>query len=274
LTTATIISPAFAYPEPVSPNLTLNLSAGLIAGLLLGLLSAFNTESRRSPIRTLTQLNRLTLEPAFRTIPELPFVPLGLTRQPDEVFITLLGNFIRSTKRPYRIGVMGVDPDCGATVASAAIALGASQDGHTTLVVDTSRENGVARRLGLSEADRIVDASSALTLLRTRGEDGTQAQAIIQEVRQLEEDRSLTIIDLNPFKTSGNPVLYLTGLDECILLVRAGRTRTVDFLQAQQMLVDAGVPQVTVVLSRAKGIDDDFTFLPAADSNSQALVAR
>jgi uncharacterized protein involved in exopolysaccharide biosynthesis len=273
LTTASIISPAFAYPNPVSPSYPLNLGGGLIAGLLLGILSAFSTESRRSPIRTLTQLNRLTLEPAFRTIPELPFVPLGINRQPDEVFVTLLGNFVRSTKRPYRIGVLGVDPDTGATVAATSIALGASLEGHPTLVVDTARDGGVARRLGVSETERLVNANPELTLFRTGGEEGAQPHAIAEQIRELEEPRSLTVIDLNPFKANNNPVLYLAGLDECVLLVRAGRTRTVDFLQAQQMLIDAGVPQVTVVLARAKTVDDDFTFLPA-ETQPQALMSR
>lgn len=273
LTTSTIVSPALALKDPVSPNIPLNLGAGLIAGLLLGLLSAFGTESRRSPIRTLSQLNRLTLEPAFRSIPELPFVPLGTGRQPDDVFVSLLGNFVRSPKRPYRVGVLGVDPETGATVAASSMALAASLEGHSTLLVDTAKENGAARRLGLAESEQLINANERLTVLRTGGEELTQAHDIVDHVRSLEEARSLTVIDLHPFKASGNPVLYLAGLDECILLVRAGRTRTVDFLQAQQMLTDAGVPQITVVLARARSIDDDFTFMPS-ETQAQALMTR
>lgn len=273
ITSTTLASPAIAFPDPVSPNYTLNIGAGTIAGLLLGLLSAFGLESRRSPIRNLSQLNRLTLEPAFRTIPELPFIPLGIDKQPDEVFVTLLGNFIRSEKRPYRIGVLGVEADSGATVAASSMALGASIEGNDTLLVDTARDNGATKRLGLPAAQTFIDASEKLTVLRTGGEELSQAQMIVDTIKSLEARRALTIIDLNPFKSSGNPVLYLAGLDECILLVRAGKTRTVDFLQAQQMLIDAGVPQVTVVLARAKTLDDDFTFMPA-EPQAQALMGR
>jgi|GEM_PF-3672252 len=274
VTTSSIVSPAFAYPDPVSPNFPLNLGSGLIAGLLLGLLSAFSSESKKSPIRNLTHLNRLTLEPAFRTIPELPFVPMGLDRQPDDVFVTLLGNFMRSPKRPYRMGVIGVAENAGATVTSSSLALAAALEGQDVLLVDTAKANGVTKRLGLSEAESVQNANAHLTVLRTGGEEIVQANQIIETLRDLEVSRSLTVVDLQPFKAGGNPVLYLAGLDECILLVRAGQTRTVDFLQAQQMLIDAGVPQVTVVLSRARSVDDDFSFMPASDAQPQALATR
>jgi uncharacterized protein involved in exopolysaccharide biosynthesis len=271
LTTPTIVTPAVAFPKPVSPNYPLNLGAGLIAGLLLGLLSAFNVESRRSPIRTLSQLNRLTLEPAFRTIPELPFVPLGTDKQPDDVFLSLLGNFVRSPKRPYRVGVIGVDPDSGATVTAASMALAASLEGHGTLLVDTGRERGAAHRLGVGNADSNAALNERLTVIKTAGEDMVNLNGMIANIRALEATRALTLFDLQPFKRGSNPVLFLAGLDECILLVRAGRTRTVDFLQAQQMLIDAGIPQVTVVLARARSVDDDFTFLPV-DTAGPALT--
>jgi hypothetical protein len=94
---------------------------------------------------------------------------------------------------------------------------------------------------------------------------------MVDEIRMLEQDRDLCVYDLQPYKSSGNPLMLASSLDECILLVRAGRTRSVDFLQAQQMLSDAGVRIVTVVLSRTRRLDDDFSFV---DSEAPALVAR
>jgi len=263
LTASTVVSPAIAFPDPVSPNFPLNLGAGLIGGLLLGLLSSFGSESRRSPIRSLSQLNRLTLEPAFRTIPELPFVPIGTDKRPDDVFVALLGNFTRSGKRPYRIGVIGVDADSGATVAACGMAMGAAEEQTAALLVDTARDRGASKRLGISSSETLVDLSSTLTVYRTGGEEHIQANTIFETIQGLEQSHPLTVIDLPPFRANGNPVMYLAGLDECLLLVRAGRTRTVDFLQAQQMLIDSGIPLVTVVLSRARSLDDDFTFMPS-----------
>lgn len=262
LTTPTIVTPALSFPKPVSPNYALNLGAGVIAGLLLGVLSAFNIESRRSPIRTLSQLNRLTMDPAFRTIPELPFVAKGLTHVADGVYMSLLGNFVRSPKRPYRLGVIGVEAEVGASLTSASIAHAATQEGHETLLVDMS-ERGAATRLGEISKD-------GLTVLKATGQDLTNLNGLVETIRGLEAERALTVFDLQPFRNGTNPVLFLAGLDECILLVRAGRTRTVDFLQAQQMLLDAGIPHVTVVLARARSVDDDFTFLPP-DAGGPAL---
>jgi hypothetical protein len=46
-----------------------------------------------------------------------------------------------------------------------------------------------------------------------------------------------------------------------ILLVRQNVTRSVDFLQAQQALIDAGCPIVNVALSRLQDQSDDISAL-------------
>jgi succinoglycan biosynthesis transport protein ExoP len=259
-TQSTLVSPAFVNPKPVAPNTTLNLGAGLLAGLLLGVLASFQSESKKSPIRNLTHLNRLAFEPSFRTIPELPMASASLDRMPNDSFVALLGNFIRSAKRPYKLGVIGVDPHSGASTAAAALVAAATLDGRRALLVDSADKNGSSARLGTSDL---------LTVIKTTDEGNASAKA--DDIEFASADRELCVFDLQPYRTSGNPMLFASDLDECILLVRAGRTRSVDFLQAQQMLLDAGVPQVTVVLSRAKGLDDDFSFVEA---DTPALVAR
>ena len=268
VTQSTLVSPAFVNPKPVSPNMTLNLAAGLLAGLLLGLLTAFQSESKKSPIRNLTQLNRLAFEPSFRTIPELPFANPSLSRMPDDSYVALLGNFIRSPHKPYRLGVMGIDPGSGATTTAASLAIAAALEKRHTLLVDTDDKGGHAQRLGSGEPS---EASAHLTVFKAVGEDPLEAGRKLDEIRMLEQHQELCIFDLKPYKSGGNPLAFASGLDECILLVRAGRTRSVDFLQAQQMLSDAGVRIVTVVLSRTRNLDDDFSFV---DSEPPALVAR
>jgi uncharacterized protein involved in exopolysaccharide biosynthesis len=261
MSSSSMVSPAFVNPRPVSPNMPLNLTAGLVAGLLLGILSAFNSESRRSPIRNLTHLNRLAFEPSFRSIPELPAPTLALDRQPDDAFAALLANYIRSSQRPYRLGVLGVNPGCGATTAALAMANAASREGHDTLLIDTAtKAGGAAQRLGLPESAEPQSPRDHLSVVRCA--DPRTAPV---------GDAALTIVDLQPFTGSAHAAPLSGQLDECILLVRAGVTRSVDFLQAQQALIDAGVRQVTVVLARTRGLDDDFSFV---DAETPALTAR
>jgi uncharacterized protein involved in exopolysaccharide biosynthesis len=270
VTQSTLVSPAFVNPMPVSPNMPLNLAAGLLAGLLLGVLTSFHSESKKSPIRNLTQLNRLAFEPSFRTIPELPVATPTLARMPDDAYVALLGNFIRSDRKPYRLGVMGIDVGSGATTTATSLAIAAALENRNTLLVDTDDKNGGSHRLGLTGSTP-SEASSHLTVFKAVGESTSETGRMVEEIRMLEQDRDLCVYDLQPYKSSGNPLMLASSLDECILLVRAGRTRSVDFLQAQQMLSDAGVRIVTVVLSRTRRLDDDFSFV---DSEAPALVAR
>ncbi len=268
VTQSTLVSPAFVNPKPVSPNMTLNLAAGLLAGLLLGVLTAFHSESKKSPIRNLTQLNRLAFEPSFRTIPELPMANPSLARMPDDSYVALLGNFIRSDRKPYRLGVMGVDPGSGATTTATSLAIAAALENRNTLLVDTGTQSVPPPRMTGAQPN---EASSRLTVFKAVGQDPLESGGKLDEIRNLEQDQDLCVFDLKPYRSSGNPLAFASGLDECILLVRAGKTRSVDFLQAQQMLSDAGVRVVTVVLSRTRGLDDDFSFV---DSEPPALVAR
>jgi polysaccharide biosynthesis transport protein len=263
MNTSTLISPAIAFPDPVAPNYPMNLGIGALVGLFFGVFLAFRTESKRSPIRTLGQMNRLALQPSFRMIPELPIARVHLDRQPADVYLSLLGNFIRSSKRPYRLGVVGVDRDAGATLTALNVALTAEMEGFATLLVDTSKNGDVGRQLGQQSEKVTSSLKENLTLFRARSGDTetSKVNGALEELGQLEQNCAITVMDLQPLKDGGQTALFAGTLDECVLLVRADHTKSVDFLQAQQMLADVGCSVITVVLSRARSTEDDLNIL-------------
>jgi hypothetical protein len=87
------------------------------------------------------------------------------------------------------------------------------------------------------------------------------------------KEADLTVIDLEPTTRSAEYAFVAPFMDEVILLVRAGRARSVEFLQAQQALRDAGCPKITVVFTRSS----DFSVVvdaidPQVDRHPDAPV--
>src|SRR5439155_16509623 len=109
---------ATPFPRASVPNPTLNTGLGLFLGLAVGFLWSIGTEAKKNPIRSLGQLNRLSLQPCYRVVPELRVPLRGLGRPPAEVFDSLLVNFVRGEKKGYRLGVLGVTKGAGATVTA------------------------------------------------------------------------------------------------------------------------------------------------------------
>jgi len=264
-----LVTPAFANPRPVSPNLPLNLSLGAVIGLGVGIFWSIATESRRSPIRTLAQLNRLSLQPAYRTIPELRAPFRGLDRAPAEAFESLLVNYARSGKKGYMLGVVGTTRAAGATVTAYNLAVAAARTGSKVLVVETDPSGSLAKKLG-----KVGDASGNITMysgaLSSSGSD--HSLQIPQALRDQAAQFDLVVFDFLPSKSSSDAIRYCAELDEMVLLARVGQTRSVDFLQIQQALVDSGCKQLSIALSRVPEQSDDIALLEAGSPGPKALA--
>lgn len=261
-----LITEAVAFPRPTSPNMQLNLTLGAFLGLALGLLWSISTESKRSPIRTIGQLNRLSLQPVFRQIPELRRPVRGLDAPPAEVFDALLVNFVRSNKKGYRLGVLGIVGGTGATVTSINLAIAAMRGGFDVLLVENDPTRPIERRMGKT-AEKAEDGSwqmsEKIQVIQNITEPGlaTQALTLPPNIVSAGEGKDLVILDFLPGTVSSEAVLYAADLDEVILIVHAGITRTVDFLQVQQALVEAGCQNVTIAFARNRDVSEDLPYL-------------
>lgn len=250
------VTPAFAFTDPVSPKPVVNMLFGIVSGLILGVLSMLATEAKKQPIRSLSQLNQLAFRPVYRLVPELRAPFRGLSKAPPESYETLLANHLRSTNRPYRIGVVGLTKDSGASTTAINLAVAGARHGSRVLLVECDPRGALARLAGKQPSpNEVIDVSPLIkgvaveTLLSLSGERNPE---ILAAVRDNEAD--LTIIDLEPSSKSAEYAFVAPHVDEVILLVRAGRTKSVEFLQAQQALKEAGCAQVTVVFTRSSDL--------------------
>lgn len=266
-----LVTAPLADSRPTSPNLVLNLSLGAVIGLGIGIFWSVATESRRSPIRTLAQLNRLSLQPSYRTIPELRAPFRGLDRAPAESFDALLVNYARSGKKGYMLGIVGTTKNAGATVTAYNVAVSAARSGSRVLVVEFDSSGSIAKRLGkLSAAgvnDKISFYNGSVSV-----SDSDHSLQIPQNLADEAAKYDLVVFDFLPARASSEAVKYAGELDEVVLLARVGQTRSVDFLQVQQALVDAGCKQLSIVLSRVPEQNDDIALLEANTQDQRALA--
>lgn len=271
-----LVTEAVAFPRAASPNMTLNLTLGLFLGLVFGILWSISTESRNSPIRTIGQLNRLSLQPVFRQIPELRRPVRGVELPPAEVFESLLVNFVRSGKKGYRLGVVGVNLGTGATVTSINLAIAAVRGGYSVLLVEGDPRLPIERRIGQDvekAADGTWSAHEGVRVIPNFVEARmpTSALTLPDEIIKAGLDRDLIVLDFMPATHASDAILYAADLDEILLIVHAGITKTVDYLQVQQALVEAGAKQVTVVFARSTGVSEDVPFLERGPDDTMAL---
>lgn len=247
------VTQAVAMPDPVSPKVLINTMFGIVAGLIFGILSMLATEAKRQPIRSLAQLNHLAFRPVYRLVPELRAPFRGLAKAPPESYETLLANHLRSPNRPYRIAIVGLAKDSGASTTAINLAVAGARHGSRVLVVECDPRGALARLAGRQpapgetvEVSPLIRGMAVETLLSLSGDRNPE---ILSSIRDNEAD--LTIVDLEPASKSAEYAFVAPHVDEVILLVRAGRTKSVEFLQAQQALKEAGCPQVTVAFTRS-----------------------
>lgn len=246
-----------ALPDPVSPKTQINTLFGIAAGLIFGILSMLATEAKRQPVRSLAQLNALSLKPVYRLVPELRQPYRGLSKAPAEAFDSLLANYLRSGNRPYRVAVVGLVKDSGASTAAINLAIAGSRHGARVLLVQCDPRGGMSRMSGKQppaegefiEISPLVKGTTAESILTLSGDRNPE---ITSSIRGQEAD--LTVIDLEPTTKSAEYAFLAPHVDEVILLVRAGRSKSVEFLQAQQALKEAGCKQVTVAFTRSSDL--------------------
>jgi uncharacterized protein involved in exopolysaccharide biosynthesis len=250
-----LVTPATAIQKPAIPNFPLNVGLGLFLGLAIGFLWSVGTESKRNPVRSLGQLNRLALQPCYRVVPELRVPMRGLSRPPADVYDSLLVNFIRSEKKGYRLGVVGVTKNAGASTAAMNLAISAAQSGRNVLFVEVDPGNSGLGKLAPTAAEA-KGVSENISIYNATGDS-----ASIEAVEAAAVGKDLIIYDFPPVKSSGEAFRVANALDEMVVLVRANVTKSVDFLQTQQALIDAGCPVVSVTLSRVADQSDDISSL-------------
>jgi hypothetical protein len=197
-----------------------------------------------------------------------------LNNAPPEAFESLLLNYLRSDKRPYRVAVVGLNKDSGASITALNMAVAGERHGSKVLYVQCDAKGALSRvgHKDLQAGQEVkvsthIKATAATSVLDVSGRHSGMANGIASK------EADLTVIDLEPTTRSAEYAFVAPLMDEVILLVRAGRARSVEFLQAQQALRDAGCPKITVVFTRSS----DFSVVvdaidPQIESKSDAPI--
>ncbi len=260
-------------PDPVSPKPIINMLVGLVLGLVLGVMSMLRTESSRQPVRSIMQLNLLSSEAVFKVLPEMRAPFRGLDRTPPEAFEGLVANALRAEKSPYRVGFVGVVRDSGASTAALNYALSASRRGLDALLVSLDPRSPNAKRLGAKDApgaQRVNDSLSFLAMSGGSVMTGAHGKSVLGEAVTSQE-RDVTVFDFEATTEAADYAFTASQLDEVVVLVRANRVNSVDFLAVHQALKDSGCPTITIVLARGSAMDaiadapdpDDLRALPS-----------
>ncbi|MCB8933163.1 MAG: hypothetical protein M9921_12605 [Fimbriimonadaceae bacterium] len=243
-------------PDPVSPKPIINMLVGMVLGLILGIMSMLRTESSRQPIRSIMQLNLLSDEPVFRALPNMSSPFRGLDRTPPETFDALVATALRADKRPYRVGFVGIVRDSGSSTGALNYAVSASRRGLNALLVSLDPRSPNARRLGMTGAG-VQRVNDHLSFIEMTGVDvvvGSGGKTSINEsLAALERD--VTVFDFEASTDAADYAFVASELDEVVLLVRANRVNSVDFLAVQQALKDSGVQHITIMLARGSESD-------------------
>jgi Mrp family chromosome partitioning ATPase len=263
----------YAYQDPVSPKPIINMLVGLVLGLVLGVMSMLRTESSRQPVRSIMQLNLLSTDPVFKVLSEMRAPFRGLDRTPPEAYDALVANALRAEKTPYRVGFVGVLRDSGASTAALNYALSASRRGLDSLLVSLDPRSPNARRLGAKEAPgahRVNDGLSYMAFSGSSLMTGAHGKLALSEAITSQE-RDVTVFDFEATAEAADYAFAASQLDEVVLLVRANRVHSVDFLAVHQALKDSGCPTISIVLARGSESDaiadapdpDDLRALPS-----------
>lgn len=169
------------------------------------------------------------------------------------------------------LGIVGTTKNAGATVTAYNVAVSAARSGSRVLVVEFDSSGSIAKRLGkLSAAgvnDKISFYNGSVSV-----SDSDHSLQIPQNLADEAAKYDLVVFDFLPARASSEAVKYAGELDEVVLLARVGQTRSVDFLQVQQALVDAGCKQLSIVLSRVPEQNDDIALLEANTQDQRALA--
>jgi len=262
-----MITEPSALQDPVTPKPLINTLIGVIVGFIVGFVWMLRSEAKNLPIRSINQLNALALEPVYRIIPELRAPFRGLAKTPPEAYETLIVNCLKTDKRPYRVAVVGVTRETGASTTVLNYAVSAHRRGLKCVVVSSDPRSSIRRMMsgpppdpgGKTTIQDTFEFMNFVDQIIVSGEKGTTR--IASSIAEAEQD--VTLFDLEPTLVSADYVILAQHVDEVILLVRADRVKTVEYLTAQQALTDAGCPRVTVVFARTPAtavVTDQITY--------------
>ena len=274
-----LVDPAAPPGSPVAPNRLLNLLLGAGAGLLIGLGLATLRERLDRRIRSSADVGAALGLPVLGELPPIKRSLRGMSAV-DRHAIPRIGDpyrslaasiVVASDREEYR-RLLVSSPVQGEGKSTVAAHLALAQDGETTALVECDlhrptqhREFPSPERLSLAQqlsgVNGLLPSSTEvrplLKVLAATGEEPAEGVS----VRSPEFERALDaagaghqrlLLDAPPILGLSDASVLARRADAVILVLRAGRTREADAMNALAVLGRLGMPVLGVVLNGAR----------------------
>ena len=271
---ARVSQPAAPPSSPYSPNIPRNIALGIVLGVISALAVALILESLDGRLRSTDELDAVTGLPHLASIPRLQKrgATLGLNEAHQRVVSALtLSRMADHDETSQVILMTSAHASEGKTSTATAVARLLAKGQSRTLVIDAdlhrpnvAQQLGVANRIGFADylsgsrsIDEVIfpvpgtsyldvipsgraEPASALDLLRS-----PRFEALVLKARGA-YDR--IIIDSPPVLAVVDAVEVAVHCDSCVLVVRSGRLRANELLEAQRSIEASGVAIAGTVL--------------------------
>jgi capsular polysaccharide biosynthesis protein/MinD-like ATPase involved in chromosome partitioning or flagellar assembly len=277
-TRATVVEPARASAQPISPVPMRNMALGLVAGVLLGVGVALTREATDHSVRDREKLERLSKLP---TLAELPgkrgTAPrFGTDISFDDAVRGLRARLLRAAgPGASRVVVTAPFGGEGTTTTALNLAKAAAEAGEDVLLVegDTRRpviagllkvESGEGLASALANPEVAVEVVkptpiAKLFMLATRAarRDTLPCSAYPPEVldnvmQELSATFTRTVVDGPPVLATADSGMLAGAVHATVLVVRARRTTEEELADALTALNGAGARVIGTVLTDAK----------------------
>ncbi len=280
-----IVEPAIALTEPVSPKLLINMLVTLALALALFIALAFVRDHLDDTVKGAEDLEPLVDLPVLGQVARIDGMPahsdiyrlvtlLYPRSAAAESFRGLRTNIdFASLESPlHTLLIASTLPEEGKTTMAANLAVVFAQAGRRVLLVD-----GDLRKPALHRLFRLTNAEGLTTLLRS---DATTPESVIRDteqpllrvlttgplppnpaelldsirmrdvLEQLRAEAELLIFDSPPLQVVTDGAILASKLDRTLLVVQSGRTRRATVKQGRDALSKVGARVIGAVVNR------------------------
>lgn len=289
ITNVSLFQPATLVERAVSPNKRLLAVAFAMVGLFGGIALAFVRDANSTKLRTAEQVELALQTPVVGKVARSSAVRSKRAIKKNRVAEPLVGECQeilsevllsrRGDGQSFSLGVIGIEPGCGASTLATALAITSSKDFHirTTLVDADSQQRTISRNFGLRDAPGLAelvggDASPTECIQRRSNSDlqlvsfsatgslpggpRPTSKAIHSALLQFQHTADLVIVDLPAASSPGQPIAIARHLDYLLVVVASQTTDSKKAKKLLRQMTDGHAKIVGIVLNKSN------TYLP------------
>lgn len=280
---ATVVKPASAPSQPVSPRVLLNLAYGALAGLLLGIAAAAlrasldSTYKSAADVQAVAELSPLGVVPFSRAAAKTPLAAdarnYSVMAESYRKIRTNL-QFIDVDQPPRSIVVTSAVPREGKSLTSINLAMTIAQRGDRVCLIDADlRRPSIHTSLDLDQQVGLTTillgrVTPADAVQRHHGVDVITsgplppnpaellgARSMRDLVERLAETYDFVLLDAPPLLPVTDAAILATQTDGAVVVIRSGRTRREQVRIAISSLrsVEAHVLGAVLNMARVRG---------------------